>query len=199
MTKKDLLLDCTMRAVAENGLMDLSMQKITEMAGTSEALIYKHYKTKEQLLLQCYLQIYKEIRDSVGHVDSAQIETTKQASPLLHKIWLNYFNLLISNNYKTIFMFEYRNSVYIKSAAARGEVDPKNFFSEIVSLFYSLDDKFGILNKIDLKTFFYYVTDISLTFAVRIIVNGMKCDKEVIENIWKLIWNGERWLLDDEK
>ena len=60
-TKKELLLDCTMKAVAEKGLMNVSMQMITKMANTAEGLIYKHYQTKENLLLQCYLHVYEDI------------------------------------------------------------------------------------------------------------------------------------------
>ena len=44
------LIDATMRVVAENGLPAFSMKKVTNLAGVSEALIYKHFETKEKLL-----------------------------------------------------------------------------------------------------------------------------------------------------
>lgn len=197
-SKKDLLLDCTMRAVAENGLMAVSMQMVTQMAGTAEGLIYKHYGTKENLLLQCYLSLYSEIRDCIESSlgDIKGINEREDMFAFLRKIWNKYFAYLIKNKYKTLYFYEYRNSAYIKVAAERGEVDPKNFFAKTVDVFYEFDKKFDIFHKVDIKWFFYYVTDLSVVFAIRLINEGIECDKATLDIIWNLIWGGEFWLIN---
>lgn len=195
--KKDLLLDCTMRAVAENGLMDVSMQMITKMAGTAEGLIYKHYGTKENLLLQCYLSLYGEIRDCIedGLGDPCGVENREELFLFLRRIWTKYFAYLIGNRYKTLYLYEYRNSSYMKEAAMSGKIDPKDFFKKTVELFNEFDRKFGILHKIDIKWFFYYVTDVSVVFAIRMINEEKECDEKLLDTIWNLIWGGEFWLI----
>lgn len=195
--KKDLLLDCTMKAVAENGLMSVSMQMVTKMAGTAEGLIYKHYGTKENLLLECYLRLYKEIRDCIekGIGDPHAIDNKEDMFAFLRKIWMRYFSYLLSNRYKTLYFYEYRNSAYMKGAAMSGKIDPKNFFEKTVNVFYDFDKKFDILHKVDVKWFFYYVADISIVFAIRMINEEQECDEKMLDTIWNLVWGGEFWLI----
>lgn len=197
--KKELLLDCTMRAVAENGLMAVSMQMVTKMASTAEGLIYKHFQNKENLLLECYLNLYEEIRQKieVGFAAAKKVKTKEEMFAFLRGIWKKYFDYLISNPYKTKYFYEYRNSAYIRSAADCGKIDPKNFFSKTVALFDAFDEKFHIFEKIDMKWFFYYVTDISIVFAIRMINEGMECDEAMTEHIWNLVWGGENYLIDN--
>lgn len=195
-TKKELLLDYTMRAVAENGLMSFSMQTVTKMAGTAEGLIYKHYQTKENLLLQCYLYIYKEIRECIEKDATLPELTTKEdAFEYLRNLWEKYFNYLMSNSYKTLYMYEYRVSPYMKAAVINGDIDPKNYFKKTVNTFYTLDDKFQVLGRIDLRSLFIYITDVTIVFAVRIINEGNTFDESLYENIWNLIWSGESYFL----
>ena len=195
--KKDLLLDCTMRAVAENGLMSFSMQMVTKMAGTAEGLIYKHYSTKENLLLQCYLSLYREIRDriEVGLDRVPKINEKEEMFAFLRSLWMKYFTYLISNKYKTMYFYEYRNSVYMKNAAYDGRIDPKNFFTKTVNVFYEFDKKFDILHKIDIKWFFYYVADLSVAFAIRLLNEERECNERLLDDIWNLVWGGEFWLI----
>lgn len=195
-TKKELLLDCTIQAVAQNGLMSFSIQTATKMAGTAEGLIYKHYGTKENLLLQCYLYIYKEIRDLIEKDAVPAFSTKEDAFEYLHYLWKIYFDYLIDNASKTLYIYEYRVSPYMKAATANGDIDPKVFFEKTVKTFYDIDAKFNILNKTDLKSLFVYITDITIAFAVRIINGGSACDETMYNNVWNLIWGGESWLIN---
>lgn len=52
--RKRKLLETAIHIVAEEGLGSFSMRKTTEQAGVSEALIYKHYESKENLLRVCF-------------------------------------------------------------------------------------------------------------------------------------------------
>lgn len=196
--KKEILLDCAMKAVAENGLMSVSMQMVTKMAGTAEGLIYKHYGTKENLLLQCYLSLYEEIRDCIEEEigDPHGIDNREDMFAFLEEIWKRYFTYLLRNRYKTLYFYEYRNSAYMKSAAMSGKIDPKNYFVKTVEVFYEFDRKFDILHKIDIKWFFYYVTDISIVFAIRLINEEMECDEKMLNTVWNLVWGGEFWLIN---
>lgn len=195
--KKEKLIDCTMRTVAENGLMSVSMQMVTSMAGTAEGLIYKHFGNKENLLLECYLCLYREIREKIesGLGQGKKVKTKEEMLDFLRKMWEKYFDFLISNPYKTLYYYEYRNSVYIRSAADCGKIDPKNFFSKTVELFRFFDEKFKVFNIIDIKWFFYYVADLSIVFAIRMINEGKEYDAKMRELIWNLIWGGEQYLI----
>ena len=197
MTKKELLLYCTMKAVAENGLMMVSMQMVTKMANTAEGLIYKHYQTKENLLLQCYLRVYENIKVNLDDViKTMKIDDEKQIYTFLKNLWCKYFDFFVQNKYQALFLYEYRNSSYMYKAAESGLIDPKNYFKELVEDFYYLDEHFNILHKIDLKSFFMYVTDLTIVFSIRLINNNEYPIKEdTYEMLWNLLWNGESWLI----
>lgn len=197
-TKKELLLNCTMQTVSKNGMLSFSMKTVTDMAGTAEGLIYKHFQTKENLLLQCYLYIYKEIRDCIENDDAEpELKSKEDVFVYLRNLWKKYFDYLMQNPIKTLFIYEYRASAYMKSATVNGDISPRNYFKKTTNLFYDLDKKFNILNKIDLKYLFVCIVDVTTVFAMRIINEEVSCDEAMYDNIWNLIWNGESWLLND--
>ncbi|PVY37348.1 TetR/AcrR family transcriptional regulator [Pontibacter virosus] len=60
MSKKEAILDAALRLFTENGIRATSTKSIAAEANTSEALIFKHYGTKDQLLETIIKKAYQE-------------------------------------------------------------------------------------------------------------------------------------------
>lgn len=52
-TKKDMILDTAMSLMAREGMPDFSLKKIASEIGCSEALIYRYYPSKKDLVRAC--------------------------------------------------------------------------------------------------------------------------------------------------
>ena len=92
--RKRKLLETAIHIVAEEGLGSFSMRKTTEQAGVSEALIYKHYESKENLLRVCFETVSGEIRTLFSDV-SAERDISPEALPgSVHALWTRIFSFL---------------------------------------------------------------------------------------------------------
>ena len=67
--KKEQLIEATMQVVAENGLPSFSMRKVTMKVGVSEALIYRHFLSKENLFEICFERIVSILGEALESVE----------------------------------------------------------------------------------------------------------------------------------
>ena len=103
-----------MRVVAENGLPAFSMKKVTNLAGVSEALIYKHFETKEKLLYLCFETVHRQIAALFDKMEIPPLQAPQEIYEAVRAMWMTYFSFLVQNSYRTIYYFEYRDSRYIR-------------------------------------------------------------------------------------
>ena len=69
MSKKQDILDAALRLFTENGVRATSTKSIAQEAETSEALIFKHFGSKDQLLEEIMKKAYQEaVHEAVSHL-----------------------------------------------------------------------------------------------------------------------------------
>lgn len=79
MSKKQAILDAALRLFTENGVRATSTKSIASEANTSEALIFKHFETKDQLLETIIKKAYQ----------TAAIETNLYLKGLSESAYIN--------------------------------------------------------------------------------------------------------------
>lgn len=197
-TKKEILMDATMRIVAQGGLAAFSMRQVTKEIGVSEALIYRHYETKENLLFQCFQDVDRQI---VGLFNNAPLPTAaseKELYEYIHGLWIKYFTFLVRNGYKTLYYFEYRDSFYYEAVLTAGKYGPsqeQTYFKSLADIFEDINKKRHIFEKITPGLLWHYVLDVTGVFAKQIIRGKLAKDEQSFENIWRLIYSGLSGLL----
>lgn len=183
------LLDVTMQIIAEDGLLPFSMRKVTRRAGVSEALIYKHYETKEKLLRVCYDTVRHQLDALITGHELDGVQTDEQFIEVVHHVWLRYFRFLVNNTYRTIFFFEYRNSPYVKQLPQEGR--SAESVSHNVALFFDvLSQRFPPLSGDHMEYLWIYILDTTALFAKRVIQGELPQTPESDENIWRLLFGG---------
>ena len=184
--RKDILLDTTMRVVADVGLPAFAMKQVTQAAKTSDNLIYCHYGTRENLLLQCYLHVDGLIYEMFEKENFQETKSPEKFCENMHKLWLRYFRFMVKNDYKTLYYYEYRES---KSFAAMQDKIEKR----IPNCVETLTKDFGVHSEgseISSEYFWMYMLDLSGVFAKKVIRGELKKNKDTNEMIWRLLWNG---------
>lgn len=182
-TNKELLLDTTMQIIAEGGLAFFSMRQVTDACGVSDSLIYRHYETKEKLLFQCYLRVEQKIQALFEQEAIPVIETREDLCRHIHDIWIKYISFLVQNPYQTIFYFEYRDSKYYRSEKTVDRM-PFCFWSARAFLEQHANCK------LRLEYCRMYLSDVTGSFARRMIGGELSSDSESMELIWNLLWSG---------
>ena len=194
-TKKEMFLDATMRIVAKNGLLSFSMRQVTNETGTSEALIYRHYTTKENLLFQCFQSVDQQIASLFTDEKMPVIHSEKELYEYIRSLWMKYFTFLVQNDYKTLYYFEYRDSPYIANVLEHETLSAHTYFKGFVDIFKAISQEHHSLNEINENYLWTYILDVTGLFAKRVIRGELPKDKGSYENVWRLIHSGLSCLL----
>lgn len=171
------------------------MKQVTKFVGTSEALIYRHFETKENLLLQCFQTVDRQIAALFLQIKPKDVHLGPELYQYIHELWMVCFTFLVENDYKTLYYFEYRDSPYIATVRERSDVVDKTYFKSFVEIFYSIDSVFHIYDKINPDHLWTYILDVTGIFAKRIIRGELPRTEDSYENAWRLMYGGMAGLL----
>ena len=197
--KKGLLMDATMKVIAENGFANFSMKMVTNYANVGETLVYKHFETKENLLHECFLQYHRglaEIIEKSGDNYFVPELDIKEKELRFKDTWYTFFDYLVQGDYKTIFYFDYRDSIAIKNIyEQRLEFFNKHFLG-LVKCLGLFEDGSSIEHSEKNRIFLSYIMDVSGIMARRVIRDEICDSAENREIIWNMIWSGVRAYLE---
>lgn len=183
-TNKERMLDATMQLIAKAGLVSFSMKQVTEKCQVSEALIYRHFQTKENLLLQCYRRVSEEILAMFETVKAPVLETEEECRRYLHDVWMTYVRFLMKSGYKALYYFAYRESKYYAPEADETREVPACF--ENAGKFIWQNEKDGN----NMKRVQAYVIDLTGMFIRYMHRNKGTNFERSAERMWYLLWSG---------
>ncbi len=194
-TKKEMLLDATMRIVAQGGLSSFSMRQVTKAIGVSEALIYRHYETKENLLFQCFRSVDYQIDALFFAENMPCLSSEQELYTYIKALWMKYYSFLIQNDYKTLFYFEYWEALHLPAAQMQGEHGVETDSVGFTRVFDRIEKEYHISDRVGVEYFWMYILDVTGLFAKRVIRGEMPGDEQSCENVWRLIYAGVSGLL----
>lgn len=190
------LFETTMKLVATNGFYNFSMRQVTNEVGVSEAMIYKYFDTKENLFYECYDSMDKKINALFQDIKLVDVDDKHSIIDSLHRLWCHYFIFLVTNDYRTIFYFAYRESNYITSIRKKKEYEESNYFKELSEIWNEMTTKYPTLKYSESDIFWSHVLDGTASFAIKIIRKELAYSEANREEIWMLLLGGFlRWAL----
>lgn len=186
--RKNKMMDAAMKMVAEKGLDSFSVAQAAAAANINEALVYRDFGTKENLLNECYMSVNKQILDLYKNEYMPAGDSEKDLFEEMYDHWHRFFECLINSGYKTLFLQQYRDSTYKMASGAQreGQNDVKVVFKKIFIAFAK--------NKEDIDYICTYLIDGSVLFAKRIICKEVQNDEEIYQKVWCLLSGGLRGL-----
>ncbi len=199
--KKEELMDAGMRIIAREGMASFSMKQATDYVGVSEALIYRHFETKENFLWSCYEQIHRQIAALFHSLAVQPPKTDEEAYAIVHSLWMKYFSFLVQNGYCTVFYFEYRYSGILslsKDYQAKNEELKHTYFSSFAKIIKPFDEKYHFSKKVPSDFLWAYILDTAGIFARRIIRGELPDTPESYEIIFELAAKGIMGLLKEK-
>ena len=180
-----IIMDTTMKLIAKNGLASFSMRQITDECGINESLMYRYFETRENLLKKCYEELYHKIIAVHKDVDIEKLKNGEVVEAF-HKMYIEMINLLISEDYRTLFYYEYCEYLNVK---ADKDIFEKN--TVLKDLMYELKESVSttITDK-EGRILIYYIADVTSCFAKRIIRKNLPNNDETKEYIWRILKAG---------
>lgn len=191
--RKLKMMDATMKIVAQKGLDSFSAAQAASLAEINEALVYRDFGTKENLLYQCYLMVNQQMLAQYQNEDPSAYIVVEDLEQQMYAHWRRFFLCLIGSGYKTLFYQQYRDSSYRNFTAAHQEAesyDVKMKFKSIFRRFAKREE--------DVEYVCTYIVDGSVLFAKRILCGEVQNTEETYQKIWQLLSGGLRSMAQEK-
>ncbi|GAB3990210.1 TetR/AcrR family transcriptional regulator [Spirosoma daeguense] len=126
--KEEAIRDLALQIIAEEGLENLSMQKLAKAANVSPRTIYLKYENKDDLLITLY------IHDVLGAYEKVTIHNVTETMDFaagVKQIWLNIFHYF-KNNRQAFALVQYgKSSPLLNKAFQENNIKEGQFFAPI--------------------------------------------------------------------
>lgn len=187
---KRMIMDVTIDIVAEKGLEGFSINQITKKLGIAQGTIYFHFSSKEELLYECFVLVNREIASIFKKYEFITELSDENIFPFIHKVWIDYFNLMLSNGNKSLFYYAYRESDNLDRVLMRNNqsiAKEMESFNEIIGKIFNTSNS---LSNIPLDYLWVYLIDGTGAFVKHILKGHSSKDNVDAEKIWSLIFGG---------
>jgi len=182
--RRQKIIDGTMRVIAEKGLDTFSVIQVARKTHINEALIYRDFETKDNLLMSCYYSYQNKVANLYREISAKN--SMKPLKENLYEVWYAAFCFMVDEDYRTIFAHAFRESSYREALMNEEKQGKPDYLYEAREKW--LGEKFN--QDINMSFIWTYVIDLSMEFAVRIIRGEFTYDEENIMQIWNLMFGG---------
>jgi AcrR family transcriptional regulator len=128
--KEQAIRNIALQIIADEGLENLSMQKLAKAANISPRTIYIKYENKEDLLIKLFIE------EVLGGYEKAILEDFNDAMNFaegVKKLWLNGFRYLKNNKPAFSLIQHGKSSPLLNKAFQKADIKQGQFFAPIVS------------------------------------------------------------------
>ena len=126
--KEEAIRTIALRIIAEEGLENLSMQKLAKAANVSPRTIYLKYENKDDLLIRLFIE------EVLGSYETALLEDfseTMDLVPGVKKLWMNAFHYFKNNPHGFALLQYGKSSPLLNKAYQKNNIRQGQFFAPI--------------------------------------------------------------------
>lgn len=182
------MMEATYHCARVNGLENLNLKDIGPVAGMTYQNMYNYFSGKDELVLTCFVDYDKKIAslfDGLEINDLAAVRLNDRKA-FINKMWLLYFNFLVSHPDETIFYMQFRLSAGFYTYQSQRDESHFTHFMAMVSLL----DTENSLGRVNQSILWAYVINTSLIFA-KYVIEGRIPDTEASRiQMFSLLMNG---------
>ncbi|QKZ14891.1 TetR/AcrR family transcriptional regulator [Spirosoma sp. KUDC1026] len=139
--KEQAIVAVALQLIADEGLENLSMQRLAKEANISPRTIYLKYENKEDLLIKLFIE---EVLDAYETAILTGFDETMDFTEGVQTIWLNSFSYLTANRHAFVLMQYGKSSPLLNKAYQERNIEQAHHFVPIHQ-FLSRHSQAGII------------------------------------------------------
>ena len=124
-----------MKAVRRYGLEGVRIQNVSEFAEISPGAIYRHFEGKEQLLVECFTYVDKQVAAIFEGMTLNPLAMLANPMGTVKGLWLPYFRFWTARPDETIFYHRFRDSSFFPKYDKSRDVTYFNTFIGMIRVF----------------------------------------------------------------
>lgn len=152
------LIEGTVAVASKEGFNNATTAKIAKKCQVSEGTIFAHFKTIENLFLQTYLAIDKEISLYIADISIADEDTVET----IERVWNKYFDYMLKIYQKAEYYLSFRRS---RIFASYEHVIQDCYIGAFMEFYGGVERKAQISRIIPFKVLWTYIINSTLEFV----------------------------------
>ena len=183
------MLDAAIQSYAEYGEQGLTTKNLARAEGCSEALISRHFKSKDDLLRACYIRLHAKAVAAIPPVEIPENATLNDAVEISRAYWLNFFRFFVDAGIESLFYYWFRMSDAFTDLLNEGSEDIKEAYSKS---FFNMFEKLRVKYNLDISADHYrtYIVFFTGTFVDQVVRGKVPNTEESFEFIADLLFGG---------
>lgn len=184
---KTRIISAAMRAVRRYGLEGVRIQNVSDLAGISSGAIYRHFDSKDQLLVECFTYVDKQAAAIFEHLGFNPLDTLADPIGTVKGLWLPYFRFWISHPDETVFYHRFRDSVFFPQYDKGRDITYFETFLGMVHVFKRL---FPSLDSINQDLLWLHVLTSTVMYAKYVVEGALPANQETEDTVFQLLTTG---------
>ncbi len=194
-TKTRIIL-AAIKAVRQYGLEGVRIQNVSELAGVSTGAIYRHFDGKEQLLVECFTYVDKQVAAIFEHLKFNPLSMLTDPMGAVKRLWLPYFRFWTSHPDETVFYHRFRDSAFFPIYDKSRDI---TYFKTFIGMVHAFKRVFPRLNRINQDLLWLHVLTSTVMYAKYVVEGALPNDKETEDTVFRLLTTGLSGYLKPER
>ncbi len=194
-TKTRIIL-AAIKAVRHYGLEGVRIQNVSELAGVSSGAIYRHFEGKDQLLVECFTYVDKQVAVIFEHLKFHPLAMLTDPMGAIKGLWLPYFRFWTSHPDETVFYHRFRDSAFFPKYDRSRDV---TYFKTFLGMVHVFKKAFPSLDRINQDLLWLHVLTSTVMYAKYVVEGTLPNNQETEDTVFQLLSSGLSGYLKPQK
>ena len=194
-TKTRIIL-AAIKAVRQYGLEGVRIQNVSELAGVSSGAIYRHFDSKDQLLVECFTYVDRQAAAIFEHLKFNPLTMLTDSTGAIKGLWLPYFRFWTSHPDETVFYHRFRDSAFFPKYDKSRDV---TYFKTFIGMVDAFKLVFPSLNRINQDLLWLHVLTSTVMYAKYVVEGALPNNQETEDTVFQLLTTGLSGYLKPDK
>ncbi len=185
-----------MAAVRQYGLEGVRIQQVSEFAGITPGAIYRHFASKEQLLIECFTYVDKQAAEIFEHLQFNPLAMLTDPMGAVKELWQPYFRFWVAHPDETIFYHRFRDSVFFPKYNRTRDV---TYFNKFIGMVRAFKMVFPRLDRINQDLLWLHVLTSTVMYAKYVVEGTLPNNQETEDTVFQLLTTGLSGYLKPER
>lgn len=185
-----------MKAVRQYGLEGARVQNISELAGISPGAMYRYFKSKDELLVACFIHVDQQVAAIFDHLrfDPQLMLTDPMAA--VKSLWVPYFRFWVAHPDETVFYHRFRDSAVFPKY---DKVRDASYFKAFVEMVRTFMRAFPSLRHVNQDVLWLHVLTSTVMYAKYVVEGLLPNDQETENTVFQFLTVGLSGYLKPEQ
>ena len=182
-------MDAAIESYARDGEQGLTTKNLAKVADCSEALIYRHFKSKEDLLRACYLRLHKRANDNFEPMVIPEDIPISELVKISKEYWIKIFSFYVDAGYEALFYYWFRLSDSFGEMLREDNGDLKKVYvSSFMNTFEEIRVRYNL--QISAEHYRAFMVFFMGTFVTQVVKGKLPKTEESYRMIADLLFGG---------